>query len=214
MIFMAILNEDVLKQIKEKMSELKDPVKILYFKPDKDCDHCSQIEEILKEVCSIDDKISVETHSEKDEKAKEYEIDITPAIVVEGKEKRFVRYFGMPSGYEFATFITDIVDVSKNETHLPQEIADEVKKIDFPLRMMVFVTPTCPYCPGAVKLAHDFALLNPNIKGDMISAVEFRELSEKHGVMGVPKTVLNEKVSLEGAYPADVILKKIQELKK
>jgi len=210
---MAILNEDILNQLKDKVKEMKDPVKLVYFKPKGECEHCEHIAGLLSELSGVSDKISTETHDEGGDKAKDYEIDNYPAIVVEGKEKRHVRYFGMPSGYEFATFITDIIDVSKNETNLPKEIEDEVKKIDFPVRMLVFTTPTCPYCPGAVKLAHDFAIVNPKIKGDMVSAVEFRELAEKHGVMGVPKTVINEKVTLEGAYPADVVLKKIQESK-
>lgn len=42
--------------------------------------------------------------------------------------------------------------------------------------------------------------------------MEFPELSNKHNVMGVPKTVINDgKAEQEGAAPEQLILAKIQE---
>lgn len=46
----------------------------------------------------------------------------------------------------------------------------------------------------------------------MIEAMEFMDLSSKHNVMGVPKTVINDgRAEQEGAVPEQVILSKIQE---
>lgn len=39
------------------------------------------------------------------------------------------------------------------------------------------------------------------VTGDMVEATEFPHLVQKYGVMGVPKTVVNESVSFEGAVP-------------
>jgi glutaredoxin len=36
--------------------------------------------------------------------------------------------------------------------------------------------PTCPYCPKAVRTAHQFAMENPHIVADMVEATEFAEL--------------------------------------
>lgn len=56
------------------------------------------------------------------------------------------------------------------------------------------------------------AMINPHIKGEMVEAMEFPELSNKHNVMGVPKTVINDgKAEQEGAAPEQLILAKIQE---
>ena len=52
-----------------------------------------------------------------------------------------------------------------------------------PVHIQVFVTPTCPYCPQAVRLAHQFALESDQIRGDMIEATEFPELGG--GVVGL-----------------------------
>ena len=37
------------------------------------------------------------------------------------------------------------------------------------------------------------------VTGDMVEATEFPQLVQKYGVMGVPRTVVNETVSFEGA---------------
>jgi alkyl hydroperoxide reductase subunit AhpF len=74
----------------------------------------------------------------------------------------------------------------------------------------VFVTPTCPYCPGAVVLAHRMGYYSPKVKADMIEATEFPHLAMKYNVMGVPRTVINETEFQEGAAPENMIIDKIK----
>ena len=77
--------------------------------------------------------------------------------------------------------------------------------------MMVFVTPTCPYCPQAVVAAYEMAFASPMVRADGIESSEFPQLAVKHQVAGVPRTIINETVDIEGAAPPDMILEKIQE---
>jgi predicted DsbA family dithiol-disulfide isomerase len=44
------------------------------------------------------------------------------------------------------------------------------------------------------------------IKANVIDAMEFPQIGLKYGVMGVPKTVINEKVEFLGAVPEEVFL--------
>jgi glutaredoxin-like protein len=212
---MAILDEETREGVKEKLSSMENPVKIVFFKPENGCETCDIINELIDGLVSITPKLSKEVYIlEKDtKKAQDLGIDKAPAIAMYGKEKRVIRFYGVPSGYEFSTFLSDIADLSRGAPEIQPEIADGVKRIDFPVHIQVFVTPTCPYCPAAVKVAHDFAMLNNKIKSDAIDVLEFRELGEKYVVMSVPKTVINEKIHLVGAYPPDILLKKILELK-
>jgi predicted DsbA family dithiol-disulfide isomerase len=43
----------------------------------------------------------------------------------------------------------------------------------------------------------------------MVEAVEFPDLAQKYGVMGVPRTVINDQVHVEGAVPEATLLPKI-----
>ncbi len=47
------------------------------------------------------------------------------------------------------------------------------------------------------------------ITADMIEAMEFPHLVNRYGVMGVPKTIINENVFIEGAVPEEKILSEI-----
>jgi glutaredoxin-like protein len=131
--------------------------------------------------------------------------------LLHGASKAYgIYYYGMPTGYEFGSLIEDIISVSSSESGLLPKSRDAIKKIDKDVDIKVFVTPSCPYCPKAVLTAHRLALENPKIKASMIEATEFMELSEKYGVMGVPKVVINGSTSFEGAIPEEAFIAYIQ----
>ncbi len=169
-------------------------------------------EEIIQEIASLSDKIVVNIYKDSPEKEKEYAIKNISALFVEGKntDKNIV-YYGMPSGHEFSSLLEDIIDVSRGLTNLPELVKDKIRKISSAVEILVFVTPACPYCPKAVRTAHQFALENKNIKGVMIEANEYPEWSEKYSVYAVPKIVINEKVQFEGALPEEEFLNSVYE---
>ena len=53
-----------------------------------------------------------------------------------------MRYFGIPSGYEFATLVEDVIDASTGEHGLSRETAAWLSDLDRDLHIQVFVTPT------------------------------------------------------------------------
>jgi alkyl hydroperoxide reductase subunit AhpF len=76
------------------------------------------------------------------QQVKQYQVDKIPATVIEGERDYGVRYYGAPVGYEFATLLTDMVDVSKGETDLKPETKEALTKIDQKVHLQVFVSPT------------------------------------------------------------------------
>jgi hypothetical protein len=52
-----------------------------------------------------------------------------------------------------------------------------------------------------VRLAHHLAVASDWIRGDCVEATEFPELAQRYMVIAVPKIVVNERVSFEGALP-------------
>ena len=45
------------------------------------------------------------------------------------------------------------------------------------------------------------AMESERVTADIVEVSEFPHLGQKHMVMGVPKTVINDKASIEGAVP-------------
>ena len=216
---MSLLNEKVQGQVKDEFSELVHPVKIAIFTQKMECQYCSETRELVEEVAALSDKISVEIYDfvEDKEAADKFGVDKIPALVIMSDENGAetkdygIRFFGIPSGYEFSTLIQDIIMVSRRESGLSEATKAELAALTAPLHFQVFVTPTCPYCPQAVHLAHQMALESEWVKADMVEAIEFPHLSNKYNVMGVPRTVINEDSFLEGAAPEAMLLDKVRE---
>ena len=53
-----------------------------------------------------------------------------------------VRYFGLPSGYEFSVLLGSLVDVSNAEPDLSEDTMAVLDALDKDLHFQVFVTPT------------------------------------------------------------------------
>ncbi len=48
-----------------------------------------------------------------------------------------------------------------------------------------------------------------HVLADMVEAIEFPHLSQRYGVMGVPKTVANDQSAAEGAVPEAQFLERV-----
>ena len=53
-----------------------------------------------------------------------------------------MRYFGIPSGYEFTSLTEDIVAVSEGDSGLAEATRQAITEITKPVHIQVFVTPT------------------------------------------------------------------------
>ena len=102
--------------------------------------------------------------------------------------------------------------VSSRDSGLKETTREFLKALPSPLHLQVFVTPTCPYCPRAVVLAHQMAMENPAmIRAEGIESMEFQELASRFNVSGVPQTTINgEGGTVIGAVPEASLLAEIQ----
>lgn len=214
---MSLLKEKDRKLLIEEFELLQEPVKLVLFTQEMECQYCSETRMIAEEISALSDKIALEVYDFVTDKvvAEQYGVDKIPAMVMLGGEAMAkdygIRYYGIPSGYEFSSLIEDIMMISQGESGLSEETKAQLDGLTQPLHLQVFVTPTCPYCPRAVRLAHQLALESDLVRADMVEATEFPHLSIKYGVHGVPRTVINETVHLEGAVPEMMLMAKVQE---
>lgn len=210
---MALLRDSDKKAVRERLEEMQAPVKLLYFTQEIECQFCRETGELLREVAELSDKITVETYNFVTDKevADTYGVDKIPATVLVGEDEKDygIRFYGIPSGYEFVTLLEDLLMVSSGDSGLDQATRDALKDLEGEKHMQVFVTPTCPYCPGAVRLAHQMAFESDKVRGDMVEATEFPQLSMKYNVRGVPRTVINEDHAFEGMMPEEMVLSEV-----
>jgi glutaredoxin-like protein len=213
---MTLLNENTQKQLREIFNSLKNPVQVIMFTQEFECPSCRDTHTFLDEICALSDKLNLTALDfVKDESiAQKYGVDKIPAVLVLSADKKpnGIRFYGPPGGYEINSFIKALEEVSGNSEELPQELQQRIKAIEIKIHIQVFITLSCPYCPGAVINAHRIALENPNVTADMVEATTFPQLAVKYHVMGVPKIVINETHELMGAQPLEAILNTIEQL--
>ena len=213
-----LLNEQVVSQISQTFEQMKEPVQILFFGSQDNCEYCTDTRQLLEEVAGIDEKVSLDFYDIKEnaDMAAKFNVERVPAIVIAAKDGDQVtdfgiQYSGIPAGHEFGTLINDIVLVSGRDSGLSAEAREYLKNLDKPLHLQVFVTPTCPHCPRAVLLAHQMAMENPAmIRAEGGEATEFPELANQFNVRGVPQTVINAGMgTVVGAMPEKNLLAEI-----
>ena len=214
---MSLLNEKDREKLIDRFEGLDQPVKLIVFSQDFECQYCRETRQIAEELAGLSSKISVVIYDfvADQEMAEAYQVDKIPAIVVmqDGEVPRDfgIRYYGVPAGYEFSSLIDDLVIVSGGDSGLSKQTRAWAAGLTEPVHLQVFVTPTCPYCPQAVILAHQMAMESDFITADMVEATEFPHLSMKYQVMGVPRTVVNETVQVEGAAPEQTLVAKMEQ---
>jgi len=213
-----VLNDQIVKQINQAFAEVQEPVQVLFFGSKDNCDYCNETKQLLEEVTALNDKLELSVYDmqEHADVAKQFNVTNAPGIVIAAKDNEEVKnlgiqFSGIPSGHEFSTLINDIVIVSKRESGLDAKTREFLKNLTQPLHLQVFVTPTCPYCPRAVLLAHQMAMENPQmIRAEGVEATEFPELANRFNVRGVPQTVINSgKGMVVGAVPEQNLLAEI-----
>ena len=168
-----------------------------------ECELCEETRALLEDVASLSDRITLTVHDVRTESelAREMGVDNVPTLVVRGAARGVVRYVGIPAGLEFRTLLDDLSHVASGTTRLDDTSLGKLATLKRAVHVQVFVTPTCPYCPGVASLAHQAAVESAHVTADVIEISEFPELAAEYHVHGVPKIVINDAVELVGAQP-------------
>ncbi len=141
---MGILKDADKEAIRKELAGLTGPVRIINFTQEMECMYCRETNELLSEVAALSDKITMETFDFVNDKdaVDKYKIDKIPAAIVTGDEDTGIRFYGIPSGYEFISLLDSIKMVSAGQSDLSEKTKDLLKKLKQPLHLQVFVTPT------------------------------------------------------------------------
>jgi len=139
-----MLTERDADAVRKEFERLAGPVRLVVFSQELIAgDLCRQNEQLVREVAGLDDRLSVEVLNpaiDRD-RAAAYGVDQVPAIVVEGARDYGIRFYGVPSGYEFSNLIDAILVASTGEPALSAETKASLGELAQDVEIKVFATP-------------------------------------------------------------------------
>ena len=180
-------------------------VRIIFFEQSIGCETCAATRRALAQLAESNDQVTLETLNlvlDK-EKAAEYGVDRVPAIIVSAPECDRIRYYGAPLGHEWQTLIEAVTMMSAGSRPLSDQNRARLGTLSRAVRLQVFFTPTCVYCPRMISLANQLAVASPLVSAVAIDATEYPDLVHRYNVNGVPKTVINDTIEVMGAVSED-----------
>jgi glutaredoxin-like protein len=144
-----LLDNNIQQQVRDALAPMKEPVHVLFFGSKKNCAYCDDTRQLLEEVTVLSDKISLSIYDAEADAAiaRQYGVDKTPGIVIAAKDGETItdhgiRFAGIPAGHEFGSLIQDLLLVSSRESGLSDATREQLKRIQKPVLLQVFATPT------------------------------------------------------------------------
>jgi glutaredoxin-like protein len=205
-----IQDEDA-REVREQLQGMTGPVTLVHFTEVEGLEFGAETLSLLRELTVLSPLLSLEVYtlSADHEKAREYGIDKAPATVIRNSKDYGIRFYGFPAGLEFSTLLDAILAVSMGNSGLLPGTREKLAIIGEPVHIEVFVTPTCGYCPRAVRTAYRFAMESEWVRADAIEATEFPELASRNMVQAVPKTIVNGRHAVEGMFPEEYLAEEL-----
>jgi len=150
---MAVLPDQVRTQLSQIFAaRINAPVTLQLFTqpasplvlPTLPCETCEDTEALLREVASLSEHVTLAVRDfvadERD--AHTLGVDRIPASVFQGRNEGVMRYFGVPTGYEFSVLVEGLIDAAHGASALSAATRERVATLASPIHIRVLVTPT------------------------------------------------------------------------
>jgi len=142
---MGLIDDRTAAQLRDVFARLAHPVRLVVFSQALADPVSEQVRVLVEELAALDPRLSAETRSFAldRERATELGIERIPAIAVLGAERDYgLRFYGLPSGYEFGSLVDLVLDVSSGDSGLGEDTRRALARLERDVRVRVFSTPT------------------------------------------------------------------------
>lgn len=198
-----MLTPDIIKALESYTANMQNPVTFLI----QTGEHAKRAEllEFLNGIAEVSEQISVVERDDTNLRS-----PISFSILADG-EQTGIEFSGIPGGHEFNSLVLALLQASGTALKLDESLKTMIANIDEPLHFETFISLSCHNCPDVVQALNQFALLNPNIRAEMIDGGLFQELISERDIQGVPSVYLNGELFANGKVTAAELIDKLLE---
>ena len=163
----------------------------------------AEMREFLADFATTSSNITVETH---DAEGNTLYFDI-----LKGGAPTGITFRGIPNGHEFTSLLLALLNADGKGKNLPDEgIAHRVKALQGDIHLQTYISLSCTNCPDVVQTLNIFALLNPNIRHEMVDGALFQDEVNAKGVQAVPSVFADGELLHVGRGSLGELLEKLE----
>lgn len=199
-----MLNAEILQALKGYAENMQKP--LVFVVQTGEHSKRAELVKFLSDIADVSDKISVEER----DTAGELRSPVSFMIEVEGQDTG-IHFSGIPGGHEFNSLVLAMLQSTGTAVKLDDSLKNIIANVQEELHFEVFISLSCHNCPDVVQALNQFALLNPNIKAEMIDGGLFQGVIEERDIQGVPTVYLNGEMFANGKVSAAELLDKLME---
>ncbi|MDP3429886.1 MAG: FAD-dependent oxidoreductase [Desulfomicrobium sp.] len=193
------LPEDQRKALATYLKDFKEVVPVhLFVKPGQNDAYADFAHNLMKDLVRLTDKVTLSLHSDDAKASDSFAVTRFPTLLV-APEKYSIRFTGAPAGEEGQAFLHALMMVSTGNSFLSERSRELLQELQEPRVVKVFVSPTCPYCPGQCVNAIKAAVEKPKLVSvECVETGENPDYAQEYSVGSIPHTVYDEKLSTVG----------------
>ena len=156
---------------------------------------------LLQDMALLSDRIALNLHEDDTAANAEYAVHRFPTVLI-APDKYSIRFTGAPAGEEGQAFLHALKMASDGKSYLTESSVKTLAGLQEQRQIKIFVSPTCPYCPGQCLNAIRTAVEKPGlVDAECIETGQNPDLAEQYGVGSIPHTVYAEHFSTVGMEP-------------
>ena len=182
----AFINEEMKAQLSSVFENFTNTVTIKGVLDNSNL--ANEISSMLDEIQGISEKVLC-----KKEKATTDERSPYIEILNNEEKPSGIRFYAMPGGHEFNSFILSLYNVAGPGKKIADEDEIRINNINKPTDIKVLISLSCTMCPEVVMATGKIASLNENVTSSAMDIAHCQDLKEKYNVMSVPCMIINNK---------------------
>lgn len=206
-----MLKESTQQIIRESLTHIDQPVRLVVMTGEKGCEICPETVEIARAIKAAAPKVALEIYDftmDRD-KSEEYGIKRIPACVVESQDGRTVAFSGALEGISLVLLLEVISSMAVGRTWFSEGISSTLKLLVHEVPVQVLLENDCSLCRPVAETAIGLALANKLVSAEIIVADDYPELLAKHRIKILPYTLFGPKLHLDGHVTESTFLEMI-----
>jgi thioredoxin reductase (NADPH) len=196
------LPEDQRTALSEYLKSFKEAVPVhLFVKAGQNDAYAEFALKLMKDLSRLTDMVTLELHEDDADANTKYAVSRFPTLLID-PDRYSIRFTGAPAGEEGQAFLHALMMVSTRQSFLSAQTREILAGLAEKREVKVFVSPTCPYCPGQCVNAIKAAVERPDLVAvECVETGENPDYAEEYSVGSIPHTVYNDELSTVGLEP-------------